>query len=322
VVHNPLTLKTIIPHIHKTHLKTFPNPFPQHIPATSKFVHIFFCTESLSVSPLWCGDLKFTLSKMEKQLLQQHARDLFLHTKLTRLQIAETLNIDRKTLYNWIKEGNWLQQRYLDLQGPNKLAVQYYRQLDAINTAIASRPDRPYPTKEETDIIRKLNATIQGYKKQQYVSDTQQVFKAVIQRIKDEDADTRLAAKVSNYFDKHIRAITVHAELGDDINFQKEDLAFETEYKKICAAEEKPNGENGEIQIVAPEATKPATDKVLELGNTTISVPQKQKNTTEENEEKNKTICSPKGVVERYNEFMNGQEYRHWLLEKPFRPTG
>jgi len=259
---------------------------------------------------------------MEKQLLQQHACDLFLHTKLTRLQIAETLNIDRKTLYNWIKEGNWLQQRYLDLQGPNKLAVQYYRQLDAINTTIASRPDRPYPTKEETDIIRKLNATIQGYKKQQHISDTQQVFKAVIQRIKDEDADTRFAGKVSDYFDKHIRAITVQAELGDDINFQKEDLAFEAEYKKICTAEEKANGENGEIQIVAQEPTKTSTDKALEPDSTVMSVPQKQKNTMEESEEKNKAVSSPKGVVERYNEFMNGQEYRHWLLEKPLRPTG
>jgi len=259
---------------------------------------------------------------MEITPLQQHARDLFLHTKLTRLQIAETLNIDRKTLYNWIKEGSWLQQRYLDMQGPNRLAAQYYAQLNAINDAIANRTDRPYPTKEETDIIRKLNATIQGYKKQQHISDTQQVFKAVLQRIKDEDVDIRLADKVSNYFSKHINAVTAAAKLGDDINFQKEECAFETEYNKICAVEEKQNGENGELQKEPQDLPKPATVAQNDNKSTTTSIPQNEKNITPQRSVQNHIYSQqqPHSKLTPTQQKDNARKQTH--IENPLRPTG
>lgn len=96
---------------------------------------------------------------------EQQAFNLYFQTNLTQQQIADTLSINRKTLYTWISEGDWKRKRYTARHAPSFLVEQYYEQLANINRAIAARTDNPTPTREEADIMRKISMTIKQVRK-------------------------------------------------------------------------------------------------------------------------------------------------------------
>lgn len=96
---------------------------------------------------------------------EQQAFNLYFQTNLTQQQIADTLSINRKTLYTWISEGDWKRKRYTARHAPSVLVEQYYEQLANINRAIAARTDNPTPTREEADIMRKISMTIKQVRK-------------------------------------------------------------------------------------------------------------------------------------------------------------
>jgi len=91
---------------------------------------------------------------------KQKAEFLYLHTDLSQQEISALVGVSRRTIYTWVRESSWKRAKYIAKNAPLLLVEQYYNQLGAINAAIAARADRPYPTREEAEIIRKLTITI------------------------------------------------------------------------------------------------------------------------------------------------------------------
>src|SRR5580693_3913945 len=91
---------------------------------------------------------------------KQKAEFLYLHTDLSQQEISDLVGVSRRTIYTWVRESSWKRAKYIAKNAPLLLVEQYYNQLGAINAAIAARADRPYPTREEAEIIRKLTITI------------------------------------------------------------------------------------------------------------------------------------------------------------------
>lgn len=135
------------------------------------------------------------------QLRQAH--DLYFQTDMSQSQIAELLNVNRKTLYLWMKEGNWQQVKRSARHTPSVLAEQYYRQLAAINEKIEAREEHPYPTREEAEIIRKLTLTIGRIKTGQTVSEHIETMTRFLEQLKV-DAPS-LVEEVLPYTDKFIK---------------------------------------------------------------------------------------------------------------------
>ncbi len=135
---------------------------------------------------------------------KQQARNLYFQTDLTQTRIAELLDVDRKTIYLWIKEGHWAQIKKSAQHTPSILAEQYYQQLLAINQMIAAREEQPYPTIEEAEIIRKLTLTIKHIKNGQTVGETVEVLMNFIHQITK--TDLNLAKEILPHADKYIRA--------------------------------------------------------------------------------------------------------------------
>lgn len=135
------------------------------------------------------------------QLRQAH--DLYFQTDMSQSQIAELLNVNRKTLYLWMKEGNWQQVKRSARHTPSILAEQYYRQLAAINERIEAREDHPYPTREEAEIIRKLTLTIGRIKTGQTVSEHIETMTRFLEQLKTEAPS--LLEEVLPYTDKFIK---------------------------------------------------------------------------------------------------------------------
>jgi len=213
-----------------------------------------------------------------KILQQQHAKDLFLNTALSRTQIAETLGVNRKTLYKWIKEGDWLQQKFINHHGPTRLATQYYEQLGAINDIIAARAQQPYPTKEECLVIRQLTNTIKNFSKRQPVAESVKAFMTVsgdlIRR------DSTLAREVTPFIDKYVNQLVRSARLGEDINYLRHETEFEDEYRSVMAYPDPadPTEENGVTATQQQESSKPAPTASHSPSQETIATPQNEKN--------------------------------------------
>ncbi len=107
---------------------------------------------------------------------KEQAKRLFFQSKLTRAQIAAIIGVHPRTLFDWIREGDWKSARNTAANAPMFITEQYYNQLNAMNRNISERSDRPFPTKEEADIMRKLSMTIRQVKVRQGLSETIEIF--------------------------------------------------------------------------------------------------------------------------------------------------
>ena len=179
----------------------------------------------------------------------QKAFNLYFQTDFTQKQIADMLNIDRKTLFTWAKEGNWKRAKHTIRHAPTLLAEQYYDQLAAINEEVAKREDRPYPTKEEAGIIKTLTATIKQIGKRHTLSETMEVFIDFELEVMRTDKD--FARKMIFYMDKYIHTL---ASFDNDTYKKKYlwDRRNDEEYLDYLKEQEElsKQGEGGECTTV------------------------------------------------------------------------
>lgn len=214
---------------------------------------------------------------------KQRAFNLFFQTDFTQQQIAELLNINRKTLYLWMKEGGWRRAKYAAMHAPSVLIEQYYSQLGAINIAISQRIDHPFPTKEESDIIRRLTMTIKQMRDSRpTVAESVQVIQCFTDRLMRKNL--KLTHEVIPYFDEYIKTL---GEKGQALNYSKiriEDERFDKEYELWEASqtsESKPapiqtNTTDSSAKIIPgnnPNSTTPETSTPIPNSKTTPPSP-------------------------------------------------
>ena len=92
---------------------------------------------------------------MESQNKQQLAKDLYLQADKTQTEIAEILDVNRKTVYLWSKKGKWEETRIALSQTPSNILQEFYNHMGAVNKKIREREDN-CPTMEEVEKLRKL----------------------------------------------------------------------------------------------------------------------------------------------------------------------
>jgi len=188
---------------------------------------------------------------MEPSKLRQ-AHDLYFQTDMPQTQIAELLNVNRKTLYLWMKEGNWQQVKRSARHTPSILAEQYYRQLAAINDKIDAREDQPYPTREEAEIIRKLTLTIGRIKTGQTMSEHIETMTRFMEQLKTEAP--ALVKEILPYTDSFIKK-------AKQPSTQQEVLAELLEEKRLAM-----QGDNVDIDIPTPRQLFQNEINLPELG--------------------------------------------------------
>ena len=101
---------------------------------------------------------------METQDKQQLAKDLYFQAGKTRTEIAEILDVNRKTIYLWCKKGKWDEIKTAIRQAPSALLQTFYNHMTEVNRKIEERDDR-CPTMEEIDKLGKLSRMIKGMAK-------------------------------------------------------------------------------------------------------------------------------------------------------------
>jgi DNA-binding XRE family transcriptional regulator len=164
------------------------------------------------------------------------ARNLFFGTDLTQQQIADMLNVNRKTLYGWANEGGWRRAKYSAAHAPCILVDQYYHQLGALNLKIAERTEQPWPTKEESDIIRRLTATIKSMKTgRPDFSQTVEVFAAFTDTLRHKEKEGDLLRSIITPMDKHAKSLLDRGKMLDFSDIRRLEEKEEKEYAQWLA---------------------------------------------------------------------------------------
>ncbi len=172
-----------------------------------------------------------------KQKEHQQAFQLYFQSDMSQEQIAALLNVNRKTLYTWIKEGEWKRARYAARHTPCLLVEQYYEQLAKINRAIAARTESPYPTREEADVIRKISMTVKQMRTTQTISESIAAFTEFTLDLTN-NGKAKEARDIMPYFKKYISKKVEKGSNLDYMNEYYEDLKVDKEYEQWLAENE------------------------------------------------------------------------------------
>jgi len=97
----------------------------------------------------------------EKSKLMRDAHALFMSGHYTQIEIANRVGITRRTLYNWMQEGQWQRARQNAIIAPTIITENFISAIIELQTAISQRPvGLRYPTPQETNTLSKLLACI------------------------------------------------------------------------------------------------------------------------------------------------------------------
>ncbi len=100
---------------------------------------------------------------ISKDAQKEHARYLYFTTALTQKQIAEAVDVVRKTVSRWIADGNWEEHKKIAYFSPDQETQYLYDELREIDRNIRKRAEgQRFGTKEELDAKAKILNLIMG----------------------------------------------------------------------------------------------------------------------------------------------------------------
>ena len=183
---------------------------------------------------------------------QQNARDLYLQTDKTQAEIAEILNVDRKTVYLWCKKGRWEEMKIAARQMPRAILHDIYNHIEQVNKRIREREDK-CPKMKEIEKLRKLTNMTKQYVNK-HIGSYIEVFEELTHFIAGRDYE--LCKKVTQYADQYVQGT-----FGDDENFYVDKRVAENVSTVITnlAKQKKADEQEGKTkqETDAPESSEP-----------------------------------------------------------------
>ena len=136
---------------------------------------------------------------------QQQARHLYFQTDLSKTQIAELLDVDRRTIYQWSVEGNWDRLKMAASNIPSLLVEKCYYLIGHFTDYLLSRPEaNGAVSRSEVESIYKLTLSIGKLKKGSTLNENMEAFTWFLESMKRKDP--ALAQQVMPYMDAYINS--------------------------------------------------------------------------------------------------------------------
>lgn len=128
------------------------------------------------------------MTKDERQRLKDYALILFLHENLTQKEIAEKVGVSEVTMSRWVKDGKWDELKQSLSVTREERMRSTITQLTELDNLIASREQNyRFPTKEESNIRRRLVADLASLETECGLTDVINVSRKVLDWIKPID---------------------------------------------------------------------------------------------------------------------------------------
>lgn len=98
---------------------------------------------------------------MEQNPKQRLAQTLFFQSDKTQKEIANLVGVSEKTIYLWMKQGDWKRLRSTSRLMPSMIVENFLSQVQELNDEIRTRDQgKRYPTIQEAETFRKMIVTI------------------------------------------------------------------------------------------------------------------------------------------------------------------
>ncbi len=172
---------------------------------------------------------------------QQQAYGLFFNTDKNSTEIADILDVNRKTVYLWIKNGKWAEMKRAANVAPGMILLDVYGHIGAINNKIRQRePDDRIPTMEEVEKLRKLLGMVKNINKN-HIGAYMESFTELVRFIGG--TDEVLSWKVAEYAKRYVRGNFGDMEFETSVKSKKqvawvkENLAAEEERETELSSE-------------------------------------------------------------------------------------
>jgi DNA-binding XRE family transcriptional regulator len=138
---------------------------------------------------------------------QQQARRMFIQSDLNKTEIADTLSVDRRTIYQWSVDGDWERLKTSAKCMPTMLAEKCYHLMGHFTDHLLSAEAHYQSvTKTDIDIIYKLAKTIRILKKGNTINEDMETFNWFLEGLQKRDAN--LAQALLPYADEFITCRT------------------------------------------------------------------------------------------------------------------
>ena len=167
---------------------------------------------------------------------QQQAYNLYFNTDRTSTEIADILDVNRKTIYLWVKNGKWEEMKRAANVAPGMILLDVYGHIGAINNKIRQRePDDQIPTMEEVEKLRKLLGMVKNINKN-HIGSYMESFTELVRFISG--TDEVLSWKVAEYAKRYVRGNFGDMEMETSVQSKKqlawvkENLATEVERER------------------------------------------------------------------------------------------
>lgn len=137
---------------------------------------------------------------------QQHqaARELYFNTNLSKTDIAEKLNVTRRSIYQWSIDGDWDKLRQSARHMPAILAEKCYYLIGHIADQLLAESNFEPITPAQVNMLHKLTLTVKNLKRGTTVADNMESFTHLLDRINHKDPE--LAEKVAPHVNDYITA--------------------------------------------------------------------------------------------------------------------
>jgi hypothetical protein len=136
---------------------------------------------------------------------KQQARNLYFQTELTKTQIASMLNVSRRSISYWVKEGEWDRLRQSAAHMPAILAENCYHIFGHLTEGYLSERRMTSPvTLREVETLHKLTLTIKNLKNRATLNESMESFGYFLNALKQKN--TKLADELMPYIDDYMTA--------------------------------------------------------------------------------------------------------------------
>jgi transposase-like protein len=136
---------------------------------------------------------------------KQQARNLYFQTELTKTQIASMLNVSRRSISYWVKEGEWDRLRHSAAHMPAILAENCYHIFGHLTESYLSERRMTNPvTLREVETLHKLTLTIKNLKNRATLNESMESFGYFLNSLRQKN--TKLADELMPYIDEYMTA--------------------------------------------------------------------------------------------------------------------
>lgn len=187
---------------------------------------------------------------------KQKAEELYLTTEKSQKEIAQQLGIDPKTLYRWIRQGQWRELKSTTRRMPSVLVENIYSQLDDINYSISQRErGSRHPGKDESLTINRLINCIEKVKKQTSQGQNIEFMMNFIDWVLPQNKD--LADLLTNYGSAFLKGTQIHGFHPYDIEYPNPEVDEEDDHDEELKGRhpELVSGPHANTDILAQETS-------------------------------------------------------------------